>query len=75
MERFESEDSTLSPKRTLLIYSTSFDRNTLQCVCCEEFKGDDDENMYTARSDNCGKNLYGWSIDSQNLVFNERLTN
>ena len=73
-ESFESDESTLSPKRTRSIYSTSFDRKTLQCVFCEKLKGDNDEQIYTARSDNCGKNLYKWSIDSKNWVVHARLT-
>ena len=72
-EGSDSEEGSFSPKKTRSSFNASLDRNTVQCVCCEKFQDDSEEQIYRARSENCGKNLNTWAVKSRNLVIHARL--
>ena len=57
-------------KKTRSSFNASLDRNTVQCVCCEKFQDDSEEQIYRARSENCGKNLNTWAMDSIHGLWN-----
>ena len=60
-------------KKLVLTLMRVSNRNTVQCVCCEKFQDDSEEQIYRARSENCGKNLNTWAIESRNWVIHTRL--
>ena len=67
------EEDTSSPKKTRLSFNASFNREIPQCVYCEKYKEDSGEDLFRARSANCGKNLLNWAIESKNWAVHSRL--
>ena len=64
----DSNEETISPKKTRSTYSATFGRNEVQCICCATRQADSTEPIHRARSDSCGKNLYKWSLEAENWV-------
>ena len=71
-EGSDSEEGSFSPKQTRSSFNASLDRNTVQCVCYEKFQDDSEEQIYRARSENCGINNT-WGVESRNWVIHGRL--
>lgn len=69
----KTEEATISPKKTRLSFNAKLDRKIPQCVYCEKLQTDGEEQIYRARSNDCGKNLLAWAIESRNWVVHARL--
>lgn len=69
----DSVEATFSPKKTRSSFNASLDPTRLQCVCCELCQDESDEQIFTARTEQCGKNLYKWAMESKNWVVHARL--
>ena len=72
-EGSDSEEAPNSPKKTRSSFNASFNREKVQCVCCELFEEDSDIQIFRARSPNCGKNLFKWALESKNWEVYARL--
>ena len=71
-ETQESTEAVISPKKTRLNFNATLDRKNPQCVWCEKYEVDSTEQLYRARSANCGKNLLKWATESKNrMVFDD----
>ena len=58
--------SSLSPKKTRKSFSATLDRQKPQCEYCTRTNEGNGEEIYQARSLDCGKNLVSWALQSKN---------
>ena len=71
-EESDSED-IFSPKKTRSSFSATLNHDKIQCVCCQKFQDDSDEQLIRVTTKNCGNNLLKYATESKNWVVHARL--